>query len=154
MFKPGRGNGFLRAIKIRSTPSFGWEVKPEVPCRKILRHFKDPWRYFRYWWAKFSILRSFLLLVPDVSVARTARELWWTSQGLSPAGIIIITMALHVHISSGGWTIGLLVAAVLRQSHPIIINQRMLLILFLCYFVSTLSYFILFLQNKGQWFIN
>jgi hypothetical protein len=25
-FKPGRGNGFLRAIKIRSTPSFGWEM--------------------------------------------------------------------------------------------------------------------------------
>jgi hypothetical protein len=37
-FKPGQGDGFLRAIKIRSTPSFGWEVKPEVTCRKILRH--------------------------------------------------------------------------------------------------------------------
>jgi hypothetical protein len=35
------------AIKIRSTPSFGWEVNPEVPCRKIL-HVKDPLRYFRY----------------------------------------------------------------------------------------------------------
>jgi hypothetical protein len=23
-FKPGRGYGFLRVIKIRSTPSFGW----------------------------------------------------------------------------------------------------------------------------------
>jgi hypothetical protein len=34
-FKPGRSDGFLRAIKIRSTPSFGWEVKPEVPCRNI-----------------------------------------------------------------------------------------------------------------------
>jgi hypothetical protein len=34
-FKAGRGDGFLRAIKIRSTPSFGWEVKPVVPCRKI-----------------------------------------------------------------------------------------------------------------------
>jgi hypothetical protein len=40
-FEPGQGDGFLRAIKIRSTPSFGWEVKPEVPCRKILRHVKD-----------------------------------------------------------------------------------------------------------------
>jgi hypothetical protein len=35
-FEPGQGDEFLRAIKIRSTPSFGWEVKPEVPCRKIL----------------------------------------------------------------------------------------------------------------------
>jgi hypothetical protein len=40
-FKLGRGDGFLRAIKFRSTPSLGWEVKPEVPCRKILRHVKD-----------------------------------------------------------------------------------------------------------------
>jgi hypothetical protein len=40
-FKPGQGDGFLRVIKIRSTPSFGWEVKPEVPCRKILWHVKD-----------------------------------------------------------------------------------------------------------------
>jgi hypothetical protein len=36
-FELGQGDEFLRAIKIRSTPSFGWEVKPEVPCRKILR---------------------------------------------------------------------------------------------------------------------
>jgi hypothetical protein len=28
-FKLGLGDGFLRAIKIRSTPSFGGEVKPE-----------------------------------------------------------------------------------------------------------------------------
>jgi hypothetical protein len=37
-----------------------------------------------------------------VSAGRTAREFWWTSQELSPAGIIIITMAIHVHISPGG----------------------------------------------------
>jgi hypothetical protein len=40
-FEPGQGNGFLRAIKIRSTSFFGWEVKPEVECCKILRHVKD-----------------------------------------------------------------------------------------------------------------
>jgi hypothetical protein len=45
--KPSLGDGFLRTIKIRSTPSFGWDVKPEVPC-KILRNVKDPLRYFRY----------------------------------------------------------------------------------------------------------
>jgi hypothetical protein len=39
-FVPGQGDGFLRAIKIHSTPSFGWEVKLEVPCCKIL-HVKD-----------------------------------------------------------------------------------------------------------------
>jgi hypothetical protein len=40
-FEPGQGDGFLRAIKIGSTPSFGWEVKPEIPCCKILQHVKD-----------------------------------------------------------------------------------------------------------------
>jgi hypothetical protein len=41
-------------------------------------------------------------LLPDVSAGRIARGLWWTSQEFSPAGIIIIiTMAVHVHISPG-----------------------------------------------------
>jgi hypothetical protein len=40
-FEPGQGNGYLRSIKISSTPSFGREVKPEVPCRKIVRLVKD-----------------------------------------------------------------------------------------------------------------
>jgi hypothetical protein len=47
-FKPGRGGRFLRAIKISSTSLFIWEVKPEVPCRKILRHVKDPLTHLRY----------------------------------------------------------------------------------------------------------
>jgi hypothetical protein len=37
-FKHGGGDELL---------SFGWELKPEAPC-KILRHVKDPLRYFRY----------------------------------------------------------------------------------------------------------
>jgi hypothetical protein len=47
-FKPSKGDGFLRAIKIRSTPSFGWEVKPEVPWRKMLQHVKYQLTYQRY----------------------------------------------------------------------------------------------------------
>jgi hypothetical protein len=39
-FEHGQGDGFLRTIKIRRTP-FGREVKPEVPCRKILRHVNN-----------------------------------------------------------------------------------------------------------------
>jgi hypothetical protein len=39
-FKPDRGDGFLRIIKIHSMPSFGGEVKWEVRCRKILWHVK------------------------------------------------------------------------------------------------------------------
>jgi hypothetical protein len=36
-------DGFLRAIKIRSTTYFGGEVKPAVPCHKILQHVKKPY---------------------------------------------------------------------------------------------------------------
>jgi hypothetical protein len=39
-FIPALGDGFLRTIKIRSTPSFGGEVKSSAPCRKILKHVK------------------------------------------------------------------------------------------------------------------
>jgi hypothetical protein len=46
--KPDRGDGFWREINICSTPSFGWEAKPEVPCRKILRNVKDPVTRQRY----------------------------------------------------------------------------------------------------------
>jgi hypothetical protein len=46
-FKPGQGDGFLRAIKICSTPSFRWEVKLEAHV-KILQHVKDMLVYQRY----------------------------------------------------------------------------------------------------------
>jgi hypothetical protein len=47
-FKPGRGDGYLRAIKIRSAPSFGGEAKTSAPYRKILRHVKEPCSYERH----------------------------------------------------------------------------------------------------------
>jgi hypothetical protein len=47
-----------------------------------------------------SFLHSSYTL-PDVSAGRIARELWWTSQEFSPAGIIIITV-LDAHISPEG----------------------------------------------------
>jgi hypothetical protein len=33
------GNGFLRAIEIRSMPSFRGEVKLSAPCHKSLQHW-------------------------------------------------------------------------------------------------------------------
>jgi hypothetical protein len=48
-FVPGQGHEFLRAIKIRSTSSFGWEVKPEVLCHKILQHVKNLFEIPRGW---------------------------------------------------------------------------------------------------------
>jgi hypothetical protein len=40
-------DGFLRAIKIHSTTSIGGEVKPSIPCRKILLYVKEPYVYER-----------------------------------------------------------------------------------------------------------
>jgi hypothetical protein len=65
---PGQGDGFLRAIKIQSTPSFGLEVKPEVPCRKILRHVKDLLKSHGDRYTKFSFPSSILLLAPKISL--------------------------------------------------------------------------------------
>jgi hypothetical protein len=40
---PDEDDGFLRAIKIRSTSSFGGEVEPLAPFRKFSRHIKNPY---------------------------------------------------------------------------------------------------------------
>jgi len=55
-------------IKIRSTPSFGWEVKPEVPCRKILWHVKDLLKSHGDGQTKFSFPSPILLLAPEMSL--------------------------------------------------------------------------------------
>jgi hypothetical protein len=47
-FKTGRGRWICKGNKIGSTTSFGGEVKPSAPCRKILRHVKDSLRCDRY----------------------------------------------------------------------------------------------------------
>jgi hypothetical protein len=80
-FKLGRGWSILREIKIRSMTSFGQEVNPSVPCRKILRHFKELRVWQRYYVGKikghlspsFSCFATRRLLV-------TSRELWWMNQ--------------------------------------------------------------------------
>jgi hypothetical protein len=46
-FKPSGKRCIFKGVKIRSTTSFGVEVKPSAPCRNILRHVKDPLRYDR-----------------------------------------------------------------------------------------------------------
>jgi hypothetical protein len=56
-FKLGRCDEFLTAIKIRSTPSFGWEVMPEATC-KILRNVKYHLQ------VRTKILRKAILVIP------------------------------------------------------------------------------------------
>jgi hypothetical protein len=78
----------LRAIQVRSTPSFGVEVKPSAPCRKISqqRSFKVLKSYFvRQNSLPFSILPALLL---DYSAGRIARELYWTNNDISSVCIM------------------------------------------------------------------
>jgi hypothetical protein len=51
-FNPGRGGWILRAIRIRSAPSFGGEIKPSAPSRKILRNVKVPYKYERIYFSR------------------------------------------------------------------------------------------------------
>jgi hypothetical protein len=44
-FKPGRKRWIFKGYKIRSAISFGGEVKPSTPFRKILWHVKNPLNY-------------------------------------------------------------------------------------------------------------
>jgi hypothetical protein len=39
-FKPGRGRWIFKGNKIRGTTFFGGEVKPLIPCRKILQNLQ------------------------------------------------------------------------------------------------------------------
>jgi hypothetical protein len=54
--KPGQGDGFVRVIKICSTPSFEGEVKLEAPYHKILQHIKE-----LYWHEKDTVLTKYII---------------------------------------------------------------------------------------------
>jgi hypothetical protein len=107
VLKHGRGDGFLRATKIRSTPSFGWEVKPEVPCCKILQHVKITCKHEQKYFARLnsiSLARSSCFL-PDGSADVIARELWWMNQEFSYVDIIIppwFSMFIY-HLGNKRW---------------------------------------------------
>jgi hypothetical protein len=101
------GDGFLTAIKIRSTPSFGGEVKPSVPCHEILRYIKGPFevrkRYFVRQNSFPSPVHPALLL--DVSACRIAIELWWTTQKYSRVYTTDVWFSmLMCHTGNEQWT--------------------------------------------------
>jgi hypothetical protein len=80
-FKPGREQWLLRAIKIRSTTSFGREVKQSAPCCKILQHVKDPCGYEqRYRQNSPTFLATFLPASLPGDCCNQSRENWWMNQ--------------------------------------------------------------------------
>jgi hypothetical protein len=81
VFKPGRGDGFLIATKLISTPSFGGEVKPEDTCHKILRHVKEPCVA----WLRCYVIKIQGNFLPPHWISGAAREHWWINQGYKNA---------------------------------------------------------------------
>jgi hypothetical protein len=90
-FKPGRGDGYLRAIRDRKKPSFGGEVKPEAPHRTIKRHVKNHLQ------VQTKIIRKAKFIFPyvhyscllrDDSDGRISRKLWWKYQEFTSDDII------------------------------------------------------------------
>jgi hypothetical protein len=64
-FSPGRSRWIFKGDKIRGTPSFGGEVKPEAPCRKNLRHLK----YYLQVWKNTSQSQIYHFLLPFLLLA-------------------------------------------------------------------------------------
>jgi hypothetical protein len=62
-FIPGRGCGYLRAIKIRSTPPFKEKERPKAASRNILLHVKNHLRIVKKILRTHHSLPLFLLLV-------------------------------------------------------------------------------------------
>jgi hypothetical protein len=110
--KPGRGDWFLMAIKIRSTPSFGGKVKLKAPCRKILWHIENQLQIRK----KNFVNRIYHSLRPLPLLA--TRWLPESSGGWIRSFLCRrhSTMVVHAHTSPDEWTIGPLVAAFQRRS--------------------------------------
>jgi hypothetical protein len=76
-FKPGPGRWVFKVDKISRKTSFGGEVKPSAPCRKILRHVKEPCRrenkyfvgkiHFRFSQVSHASLLDVSWLLPEIS---------------------------------------------------------------------------------------
>jgi hypothetical protein len=130
-FKPCRDVGFLRAIKVRSTPSFGGEVKPEAPCHNILRYVKN---YLQVWTrillkAKFS----FISPIPPVCCQKTLLVVLTESSGRR-ISFPLSTSSFHHGFPYSNVTWGLNCRSVgcrssETQSHPI--DMIMIIILHL-----------------------
>jgi hypothetical protein len=89
----------FRDDKIRSTPSFGGGSKAGDPRRKILRYVKYHLQ-LRKKCLQGKILTSVFhssYLIQEDCAGMMARVVWWTSQKLSPAGIISPWLSVLTH---------------------------------------------------------
>jgi hypothetical protein len=89
-FKPGRSRRIFKGEKILSMPSFGWEVKPSVPCRRFAackRSLNVTWKlaFRQNYRILFSSIKFHLLLFGSLASRRAWRHLAATV-GMSKTG--------------------------------------------------------------------
>jgi hypothetical protein len=72
-FEPGRGDGFLRAIKIRSTPSsrMGSKAGRSHVVREILKSHRDEQNKIVISFAHLLLLQNYLVFMLGVSPSRS-----------------------------------------------------------------------------------
>jgi hypothetical protein len=119
-FKPGQRDGFLTAIKIRSTPSFGGQVKPRphvVKFHGMLKNSTSTKRDISYTKYIISFAQIFLICYEMALLVRLPESILVNESGLFPCRDHSI-MAVHTHISFGVRTTVPLAAAVQRLSPP------------------------------------
>ena len=100
-FKPGRSRRIFRAKKIHSTPSFGGEVKPSVPCRrfaackrslnlsgsrnlgKIIGHLSRS-QFYLSLLGSLASLRTYRHLAAKVGTSKGGGKQWQTTPRICP----------------------------------------------------------------------
>jgi hypothetical protein len=91
-FEPCRGDGFLKALKIRCTPSFGGDVKLEAPCRNILWHINEMYEVRKRYFV--DKIRNFLRPYPPDLLL----DDWWQDCQralVDESGIFSVSTSLH-----------------------------------------------------------
>jgi hypothetical protein len=107
-FKPGRSRRIFKGEKILSTPSFGGEVKPSVPCRRYAackRSLNITWMsaFGQNYRIIFSPMKFRLSLLGSLASRRTWRHLAATAGTSKTRGEQGGTTSLKAAVQPGHW---------------------------------------------------
>jgi hypothetical protein len=99
---PTDGDRLLRETKIRSTLSFGGQVKPSIPCPRFCGMLKKPSTHEKDMSQdKYTIpLPVYPALLLDDSVDRIARDLQWTKKEFFLVDIMASMLIYHLGVDN------------------------------------------------------
>jgi hypothetical protein len=107
-FKLGRSRQIFKGEKILSTPSFGGEVKPSVPCCRFAackRSLNVMWKstFRQNYRILFSPIKFHILLLGSLALRRTRRHLAATMETSKTRGEQGSTTSLRAAVHLGHW---------------------------------------------------